>query len=478
MPDKMPVNDVVVLLPGILGSVLQRDGKDVWAMSAGAAWRGLVTLGRSVKDLQLEHDDPEKLDLGDGVQATRLMPDLHLLPGFWKIDGYGKVKKRLFEQFDFADGVNWFDFPYDWRRDNRAAAHRLAEQAPRWLEEYRKRPGKEDAKLVLLGHSMGGLVARYFLEGLGGWEMTRALVTFGTPYRGSLNAVDFLAHGFHKGVGPFKLDLSELLRSLTSVHQLLPVYPCVDDGTPTLQKLTAATGLPAGFDAGKVAAAAAFHDEITAGVDKNGGYGRYQIFPVVGIFQPTRQSAVVRDGKVEILQLLDGKDLGGDGTVPRVSSTPIELSTEAREVYATEAHASLQNFDPVLVQVSGVLTWQPLTLYKGSPSDGFRLEVDDVLPPGEPVEVTLATSGPALNVLVEAENVDTGARVEAPGRLGSDGRATVQLPPLPPGIYRISGRDADGAGLKPVNDLIVVGDEATAEQEATRAEAAGSTTRP
>ena len=56
---------------------------------------------------------------------------------------------------------------------------------------------------------MGGLVARYFIEALGGWEVTRALITFGTPYRGSVNAIDFLAHGFKKGIGPFKVDLSE-----------------------------------------------------------------------------------------------------------------------------------------------------------------------------------------------------------------------------------------------------------------------------
>lgn len=31
MPSKLPMGDVVVLLPGILGSVLERDGRDVWA---------------------------------------------------------------------------------------------------------------------------------------------------------------------------------------------------------------------------------------------------------------------------------------------------------------------------------------------------------------------------------------------------------------------------------------------------------------
>ena len=78
---------------------------------------------------------------------------------------------------------------------------------------------------------MGGLVARYFLECLDGWRDTRMLITFGTPHRGSLNAVDFLVNGFVKKLGPLKVaDLSDLLRSLTSVYQLLPIYPCVDLG--------------------------------------------------------------------------------------------------------------------------------------------------------------------------------------------------------------------------------------------------------
>src|SRR5262245_46854575 len=128
MSDKQPVNDVVVLLPGILGSVLERDGREVWAISKGAVWRGLVSLGRSVKSLRLATDDYRMSDLGDGVVATKLMPDIHLVPGLWKIDGYTKIKHELFRRFDFVDGLNWHDFPYDWRRDNRVAAQQLADQ--------------------------------------------------------------------------------------------------------------------------------------------------------------------------------------------------------------------------------------------------------------------------------------------------------------------------------------------------------------
>ena len=46
------MRDVIVLLPGIMGSVLQKDGKDAWALSGGAliaALRSLVRLCHFVR---------------------------------------------------------------------------------------------------------------------------------------------------------------------------------------------------------------------------------------------------------------------------------------------------------------------------------------------------------------------------------------------------------------------------------------------
>jgi hypothetical protein len=48
-----PLCDMAVLLPGITGTVLRRDGKDVWAISAQAAWRWLRTLGDSLQKLRM-----------------------------------------------------------------------------------------------------------------------------------------------------------------------------------------------------------------------------------------------------------------------------------------------------------------------------------------------------------------------------------------------------------------------------------------
>ena len=68
---KQPMGDVVVLLPGILGSVLTRDGKDVWAPSAGCDRAGAVVARPQRRVARSWHDDPwERDDLGDGVDGA------------------------------------------------------------------------------------------------------------------------------------------------------------------------------------------------------------------------------------------------------------------------------------------------------------------------------------------------------------------------------------------------------------------------
>ena len=121
------MKDLVVLIPGILGSVLKRDGRVVWGYSARSLGRFLMTRGAVLRDgLRLDGDDPERDQLDDGVTADGLMPDLHLIPRYWKIDGYTAAREALLAGFELTAGRNYFEFAYDWRRDNRANARRLA----------------------------------------------------------------------------------------------------------------------------------------------------------------------------------------------------------------------------------------------------------------------------------------------------------------------------------------------------------------
>ena len=69
---------------------------------------------------------------------------------------------------------------YGWfATDVRSLAARLAAQVERVCD----RTGFDRVHIV--AHSMGGLVARYYVQRLGGHERVHTLVTLGTPQRGT-----------------------------------------------------------------------------------------------------------------------------------------------------------------------------------------------------------------------------------------------------------------------------------------------------
>jgi pimeloyl-ACP methyl ester carboxylesterase len=452
-----PFRDVVILLPGITGSVLARGGKEVWVPSVGAVWRAVTSLGSSVTGLELASDG----DPGD-VTAPRLIPDATIVPGLIKIDGYTRIEEYLLSELHLERGKNYFPFPYDWRLDNRVHARRLETQALDWLRKWQSSSGATDAKLILVGHSMGGLIARYFVEKLGGWKDTRALFTLGTPHRGSLNAVDFLVHGMKKGIGPLGLDLSPVLRSCPSVYQLLPIYRCIEDGPGEMSRVAdaAAAGTLANVNAERARDARKFHTEIEDAQKVNAGddaYAKsgYRVIPLVGIEQPTNQSARVVGNKVELLRSYAGKDDGGDGTVPRVSATPIEMSTTNSEVYAAEMHGALQNSAGVLANVRGVITRPDIDLERfrrGLPTT-LTLDLDDVVASGEALTVRVRAGEGNPAITIDIANAESGETFrEALTRSSEPGWQKAELD-LPPGTWRIT---ASAPGTSSVTDLAVV----------------------
>lgn len=456
---KHPCRDVIVLLPGIMGSVLERDGKEVWAPSVGAIARGLLSGLDSIQSLRLTADPVDRDDLGDGVVATRLVNDVRIIPGLVQIDAYSGLSQWITSTFDVVPGRTFLEFPYDWRRDNRVHGRRLKEVTDRALFEARKH--QPDAKLVLICHSMGGLVARSFLELYEGWRDTRMLITLGTPYRGAVNAVDFVANGFVKKIGPFKVaDLTDLLLSLTSVHQLLPVYPCVDPGDGTLRRV-AETAVP-NLDPARAAAALEFHRSIERAVGTR-PTDAYSIFPIVGIEQPTRSSGRLVGGKLEVLYTYEGEDMGGDGTVPRPSATPIELDGRAVPTFSIEQHGPLVANAGVRSQILGVLTQPEDVARFRDARPGLGLMMDDVFGLSEPVALSVRPQLRNLELHAEVHRVEPDGEVPVgppvPLRSGDEGRQVVELPPPgAPGGYRVtvSGSGDSAELVQPVSGLFLV----------------------
>jgi hypothetical protein len=461
MREKMP--DVIVLLPGITGSELTKDGRPIWGWSGRVLAKNLATLGGDyVRDLAVAQDSPLDESLDDGVVATRLLPDLHVLPGVWKIDGYGAVAEFIKSEFEVTENENFFPFPYDWRRDNRSSARTLKARTDAWLHRWRARSGNADARLILVAHSMGGLVSRYFLEVLDGWRDTRALVTFGTPYRGSLNAVEAIANGM-KELGI--IDLTPLARRMNSLYQLLPVYECIDDGHGRLRRVS--EGAIPNADPARVQDAFSFHEEIRRAVDahlQDDLYRRerYRVYPVVGYRQPTHQSARIAGDRVEMQQDIRGEDMAGDGTVPRPSAMPAEQQDAALGMFAATKHASLQNADAVLQHLAGVISglYLPLGDFRAPRTRRVQLSLDvrDLYAAGEPIVLGARPSQPEVTLGAAVVDVETAREVaRLPMTPGRDGWHRIELAraDVPAGAYRVTV-SGNQSGVEPAEDVFEV----------------------
>ena len=451
---KHQLDDLVVVLPGIMGSTLRdRNGAEVWGTSLGSIVKGVLTRGKAIKRLELPEgigDEPAP----DGVVAAALMPDIHVIPGIWSVSiGYEAMVRWFRDTFDVVEDdaarpeqiANFVQFPYDWRLSNRASAVALQRRVEPLLERFRTQPGRADAKVVFIGHSMGGLVARYYVDVLGGHEITDKVITLGTPHRGALNALESLINGVSKGLGPFKLDLTKLSRSLPSLYQLLPEYACIESDSG-LRKTTEMQ-LP-DLDASLVADAMRFHEELraaTAGVSLG-----YDSHPIIARTQPTSTTARLRNDRVEPLRTIDGRDEGGDGTVPRLAAIPYGITPDDAIVrYIKDKHGALPANAPVLTELEGVLTASEVIARDTSYDVGVVM--DDIWMAGQAVEATIeAESDLVLDAtLCTADGAVVSSRI-ATDR-GDDTYET-RFDDVPPGSYvvRIGVRGAGGVVTNPL----------------------------
>ncbi len=117
-----------------------------------------------------------------------------------------------------------FSFAYDFRLDvDSAAAH--IDRLERRIDAVLAKTGRQ--QVVLIAHSMGGLVARAYLHAKGGRKVAK-LITMGTPHLGAPKAWYALLRGYNFGnrsANP--MLMKELGRNWPGAHNLLPGQPFV-----------------------------------------------------------------------------------------------------------------------------------------------------------------------------------------------------------------------------------------------------------
>lgn len=226
----------VIVIPGIMGSKLvnKKTKETVWVRLIES---DVDDLSLPVSpNLEANVDDLVPDGILDKVRIFKFLPGIsiyaELLDYLEKKSGYvrGDWENPVFE-----DGLDmYFEFGYDWRRDNVENAHLLLEK----IKKLKTKLKKPDLKFDVIGHSMGGLIARYAAmygtEDLRenqkpNWSGVRhfeKIFLMGTPNEGSMGALDSLIFGVSVDAiaGRYfpKYLSREVVFTIPTLFQLLP----------------------------------------------------------------------------------------------------------------------------------------------------------------------------------------------------------------------------------------------------------------
>jgi hypothetical protein len=426
-------HDLVVVVPGIMGTSLTRDGEDVWNTSLAMLRDALTAPSRIAERLRLqdgigdgEPESPYALDVGEPVRTLRQ------LPGWGRHGGHANLARHL-----GIDPGRLVVFPYDWRLSNRNSARKLqrfvAEHLDRWRRtaDPRRYPEARNAKAVFLCRSMGGLVARYYLEVLGGRTEARAVVTLGTPYRGSVKAMRMLTGHASGALRPWRSLVREVCATYPSIGQLLPTYEVVehrDFGRIPLKAVGPVEGIPAGV----LDDAARFAWQIEQAVEEHERKGTpaYDLLVVGGDKHPTTYG--VRHGPDEPLKYLDrvsgspwgAADWWGDSTVSRHSAQPLMSDDSTRTQWCSSRHASMFDAARVREQMRNVCDGRPLLQELADDYD-TGIDLPDTVTAGEEFEVLALRAEAAMRLVVR--------------KVAGDGRILQETPMTPCGDQEFRG---------------------------------------
>jgi pimeloyl-ACP methyl ester carboxylesterase len=363
------MSKVAVFLHGIMGAELWLGRELIWPGSFGSL---IWTYGKIAELLS------EDLVVGDVIRRYGIVNQYGFL-----LDDLGLCG---FSETDTPPTL--YVCAYDWRRSNIDASDKLADVLDRAVQEH-----GHEIEIVLIAHSMGGLVARCYLES--GKYVARAaharvsaLITLGTPHRGSPIALT-AARGEEKRVFLNKEQVHQLASDprYPSLYELLPPEdePFVwDEGDGSIfhpvNIYDPQVGGRLGLVSENLDAAKEFHSSI--GLDKRPEGTRYFFFS--GTHHETTSMILIAVDHGEYRVRKRDLDNAGDGTVPVWSS--MITGVQGRPVGGDHGEI-YKNWD--LRQTLWGLLGKPVTL--AAPTSSIEVAArDQVVEPSAELNVSVS----------------------------------------------------------------------------------------
>ena len=214
----------VIFIPGFYGTRLVQaaDRSIVW-LSARQALFGSKTAARTGFEV------PGAMELDSSTVLDRIP----ILPGIYSVDVCGGFLHELRDSLS-TPGSQLHLFAYDWRDDYLVAAKNLA----RLVTTLKN---KDATSISIIAHSMGGLIASYYLryghqepeEAVETWEGAthiEKVVLATVPFRGSMTALRNMKHGARFGLNT-TLIKAYAFATFPSAYEMMPTYaPVLLDG--------------------------------------------------------------------------------------------------------------------------------------------------------------------------------------------------------------------------------------------------------
>ncbi len=447
---------LVVVIPGIGGSELaDASGTIVYRAGLGP----FLSVGR----------DPSVLDPNNELRPVRLIGPCSLI--CWQlITGYDGLLNGITKGLGLSPdrvvtaGEDLVDrdatvvaFPYDFRR----SVEQIANDLDRVVRER-----AQGRRVVLVAHSMGGLIASWWWAFMSEGIDVDQIITLGTPFRGAAKALDALVNGMR--IGPFALRqaVTDTVRTWDSVFDLLPHYQVVNGN----DKYRYPYELPSDI----TSAVTGFSGKARAAYEKNrclhkalankvleSGSNPFTVYYSQGHATLGHASIDTHSDGLVVAKgnprAIPASWEGGDGTVPAFSAIPDVLEDEVyRWRRLAGKHQDLVEEKSVFEHMSEHARDRLPAAARGARRhdvDAYlQLDLEDVVLAGTEAEVRLRVVDKAGSVL-DVGNV--GGNVGGKRFLAErcdDGWWSAQLPALEEGVHSLM---VSATGVANVDRLVL-----------------------
>jgi hypothetical protein len=220
------MSDVLLFVPGLLGSELLDDKGTIWP---GSIFNGIVGFNKDRFERLLK----PTLKVGGIIERVGYVIDIYAQ---W-MAAFRRLNRNGLPLFSLqSDPPTLYTAPYDWRIDLAVAAEQyLAPTIAKIDQEW-----KGEATIHIVAHSLGGLLTRHYLQsgnfnGRQGFAAVRTFTTLGTPHNGAPVALAG-ALGLH-ATNFLSVDQSTKLASDERYPALYQTFP--EFSAPLIWKRTA-----------------------------------------------------------------------------------------------------------------------------------------------------------------------------------------------------------------------------------------------